>query len=183
MFLLSSCCCLCHIFWSHVLSWEWRCSWSSADRLCSNYIWVINNLIAYKGALILEILRYVITRCYMWYTSSKLFSMCSAYYDLIKWKHFLRYWPFVRGIHRSPVNSAHKGQWRRALMFSLICPRINGWVNNVVAGDLRCRRAYSDITVISIVLSLLQILTSVWVALAFTVTAQTCWMVTDVFVR
>ena len=29
--------------------------------------------------------------------------------------------PFVRGIHRWPVNSPHKGQWRGALMFSLIC--------------------------------------------------------------
>ena len=25
--------------------------------------------------------------------------------DVIKWKHFPRNWPFVRGIHRSPVNS------------------------------------------------------------------------------
>ena len=41
--------------------------------------------------------------------------------DVIKWKHFPRYWPFVRGIHRSPVNSPHKGQWRGTLMFSLIC--------------------------------------------------------------
>ena len=41
--------------------------------------------------------------------------------DVIKWKHFPRYGPFVRGIHRSPVNSPHKGQWRGALMFSLIC--------------------------------------------------------------
>ena len=41
--------------------------------------------------------------------------------DVIKWKHYPRYWPFVRGIHRSPVNSPHKGQWRGALMFSLIC--------------------------------------------------------------
>ena len=32
--------------------------------------------------------------------------------DVIKWKHFPRYWPFVRGIHRSPVISPHKGQWR-----------------------------------------------------------------------
>ena len=30
--------------------------------------------------------------------------------DVIKWKHFPRYWPFVRGIHRSRVNSLHKGQ-------------------------------------------------------------------------
>ena len=35
------------------------------------------------------------------------------------------------------MNSPHKGQWRRALMFSLICARINGWVNNREAGDLR----------------------------------------------
>ena len=46
--------------------------------------------------------------------------------DVIKWKHFPRYWPFVRGIHRSPVNSPHKGQWRGALMFSVICAWING---------------------------------------------------------
>ena len=42
-------------------------------------------------------------------------------FDVIKWKHFSRYWPFVRGIHRSPVNSLHKGQWREALVFYLIC--------------------------------------------------------------
>ena len=50
MFLVSSCSCLCPICWSHVLSWDWRCSWSSADRRCSDYIWVINHLIAYKCA-------------------------------------------------------------------------------------------------------------------------------------
>ena len=47
MCLISSCSCLCPMHWSQVLSWEWRCSWSSADRRCSNYIWVINNFIAY----------------------------------------------------------------------------------------------------------------------------------------
>ena len=47
MFLVSSCSCLRSIYWSQVLSWEWRCSWSSADRRCSNYIWVINKFIAY----------------------------------------------------------------------------------------------------------------------------------------
>ena len=34
------------IHWSQVLSREWRCSWRSANRCCSNYIWVINNCIA-----------------------------------------------------------------------------------------------------------------------------------------
>ena len=67
--------------------------------------------------------------------------------DVIKWKHFPRYWPFVRGIHRSPVNSPHNGQWRGALMFSLICIWINGWVNNREAGDLRRHRVHYDVTV------------------------------------
>ena len=67
--------------------------------------------------------------------------------DIIKWKYFPRYWPFVRGIHRSPVNSPHKGQWRRALLFSLICARISGWVNSREAGDLICHRAHYDVIV------------------------------------
>ena len=67
--------------------------------------------------------------------------------DVIKWKHFPRYWPFVRGIHRSPVNSPHKGQWRGALMFSLICVWINDWVNNREASDLRRYHAHYDVIV------------------------------------
>ena len=69
--------------------------------------------------------------------------------DVIKWKHFPRYRPFVQGIHRSPVNSPHKGHWRGAMMVSLICVWINGWVNNREAGDLRCYRAYYDVIVMS----------------------------------
>ena len=67
--------------------------------------------------------------------------------DVIKWKHFPPYWPFVCGIHRSPVNSQHKGRWRTALMFSLICAWINGWVNNGETGDLRRHRSQYDLTV------------------------------------
>ena len=56
------------------------------------------------------------------------------------WRHqmetFSTLLAFVRGIHRSPVNSPHKGQWRGALMFSLIAP-----------GDLRRHRANYDVTV------------------------------------
>ena len=68
-------------------------------------------------------------------------------YDDIKWKHLSRYWPFARGIHTSSVNSPQKGQWRGALMFSLICVWINGWVNNREAGDLRRYRAHYDVIV------------------------------------
>ena len=70
--------------------------------------------------------------------------------NVIKWKHFPRDWPFVRGIHRSPVNSPHKGQWCRALMFSLMCARINHWVKNGEAGDLRHNRAHYDVIVMHI---------------------------------
>ena len=69
------------------------------------------------------------------------------------WRHqmetFSRYWPFVWGIHRSPVNSPHKGQWHGALMFSLICVWINGWVNNRETGDLRRYRAHYGVIVMS----------------------------------
>ena len=41
--------------------------------------------------------------------------------DIIKWKHFPRYWSFVQGIHRSPMNSPHKGQWCGVLLYSLNC--------------------------------------------------------------
>ena len=71
--------------------------------------------------------------------------------DIIKCKHFPRYWPFVRGIHRSPANSHHKGQLRGALLFSLICARINCWVNNRKAGDLRRHHNHYDVTVIDLI--------------------------------
>ena len=67
--------------------------------------------------------------------------------DVTKWKHFPRNWPFVRGIHRSPVNSLPKGQWLGALMFSLICVWMNDWVNNREAGDLWRYRAHYDVIV------------------------------------
>ena len=45
------------------------------------------------------------------------------------------------------VNSPHKSQWHRALMFSLICTWTNSWVNNQDASDLRCHHAPYDATV------------------------------------
>ena len=77
------------------------------------------------------------------------YPMLVSYYsdDVIKWKHFPRYWTFVRGIYRSPVNFPHKGQPRGALMFCLICAWINGWVNNREAGDLRRHRAHYYVTI------------------------------------
>ena len=70
--------------------------------------------------------------------------------NVIKLKHFPRCWPFVSGIHRSPVNSPHKGQWRGALLFSLSCVWINEWGNIRETGDLRRHRAHYDVIVMSI---------------------------------
>ena len=71
----------------------------------------------------------------------------STHDDVITLKHFPCYLSFMRGIHRSPLNSTHKDQWRGALPFSLICAWINGWVNNRESGDLRRHLAHYDATV------------------------------------
>ena len=67
--------------------------------------------------------------------------------DVIKWKHFPCNWPFLRGIHWSPVNSMHKGPWRGALIFSFICVWVKGWENSREAGDLRRYHAHYDVIV------------------------------------
>ena len=67
--------------------------------------------------------------------------------DVIKRKHFPRYWPFVWGIHRSPVNSPHRGKWRGALMSHLDCAWTNSWANKGDAGDLGRHCAQCDVTV------------------------------------
>ena len=63
-------------------------------------------------------------------------------YNLPWWRHqmetFLRYWPFVEGIHRSPLDSLTKASDGA---------RTNGWANNRDAGDLRRHRAHYDVTV------------------------------------
>ena len=85
-----------------------------------------------------------------WYLRSSMWAKQAPavfYDDVIKWKHFPCYWSFVRGIHRLSVNSPHKGQWRRALMSSLICAWINGWVRNRKTGDLRRHRAHYGVSV------------------------------------
>ena len=65
------------------------------------------------------------------------------------WRHQMKTFSTLLAIcaGNSPMNSPHKGQWRGALMFSLIFARINGWVNNGEAGDLRRHRAHHDVTV------------------------------------
>ena len=76
--------------------------------------------------------------------------LCHCHHDdVIKWKHFVRYWPFVRGIHQSPVNSSHKGQWHGTLIFFVICARKNCRVNNHEAGYLRHYCTHYDVIVMT----------------------------------
>ena len=127
----------------HERGWQISLIWAIARHIISEHV-QFDTLTIFLHMYNCVVIMFVLssyTFCFLYCTSSCLHD------DVIKWKHFPRYWPFVRGIHRSPVNSPHKGQWRGALMFTSICFRKNGWVNNCEAGDLRRNRAHYDVIV------------------------------------
>ena len=68
--------------------------------------------------------------------------------DVIKWKHFPRYWLFMRRNYRSPVDSSHEGKWRGDSMFFFICAWTNVWTNNGDPCDLRRHPTHYDVTVL-----------------------------------
>ena len=155
---------LMHIRWSyfthgHISALLTLCEWNPRIFLKGKFwealvlslfwaraIWWANSRVAFDARLIWH-------RRHAWQWSSKSAGAGRPGHwpyndDVIKWKHFPCHWPFVRGIHRSPVNSPHKGQWSGALIFFLICAWINGWVNNGEAGDLRRHRTHYNVTVL-----------------------------------
>ena len=73
------------------------------------------------------------------------------HYHFAWWRHqmetFSALLALCAGNSPVPVNSPHKGQWRGALMFSLICAWIHDWVNNREAGDLRRHHGHYDVIV------------------------------------
>ena len=71
--------------------------------------------------------------------------------DVIKRKHFQRNWPFVRGIHRWPLDSPHKKPVTRSFDIYFICAWTNSWTNNRDAGDLRRHRTHYDDTLMNLV--------------------------------
>ena len=96
-----------------MLSREWRCSWSSADRRCSSHIWVINNFIANHGASAIRGFTVIV----MW--SCNVFSFVSL--TTITWHYMMtssngNIYPVTGPLW--PVISRHKGRWREALVFS-----------------------------------------------------------------
>ena len=64
--------------------------------------------------------------------------------NVIKWRYFPRYWPVVLGIHRSPVNSPHKGQWRGTLVCVFFDLRLNKRLSKRDTGELRRHSAHYD---------------------------------------
>ena len=131
-------------WWDPKVSVGWQKWIETRTTLCSEIVGILSMwdwnhpaLLYIKIALVtIRCIKLTYLFCYQRYSNwMSWYSDNLLHDDVIKWKHFPRYRPFVRGIHRSPVNSPHKGQWRRALMFSLICVWINGRVNNRGDGD------------------------------------------------
>ena len=86
--------------------------------------------------------------------------------DVIRWKHFPRYWHFTRGIHRSPkllkltrigiqkcislpASSVNQRPVTRSFDVSLTCAWTNGSANNWGASDLRRHCAHCDVSVMN----------------------------------
>ena len=90
----------------------------------------------------------------MWYVIDFIYNWVQLKYEITHynscptlswWRHQME--TFSALLALCAGNSAHKGQWRGALIFSLICAWINNWVNNGEAGDLRRHRSHYDVIV------------------------------------
>ena len=69
--------------------------------------------------------------------------------DVIKWKYFPRYWPFVREFTGHRWNPRTKASDAELGCFLWSAPWINGWINNRKSGDLRRHRGHYDVNVMS----------------------------------
>ena len=126
-----------YLYSSHISRWliNTVCSWYARSGYCREM----------KSINIPPVFK---IRSWDYHTSS----MCFIGVWYMSWwrqqmEKFLRYWHFVRGIHRSSVNSPHKDQWRGALMFSLIYAWTNSRANNGDTCDLRRHRTHYDVIV------------------------------------
>ena len=111
---------------------------------------VIHYLQVQQSDLKLAIPTFYTAFCIIWICHS---IPCYPSDDLTWWRHQMEplsaLLALCVGISPVPVNSPHKGQWRGALMFSLICAWINDWVNNREAGDLKRHRGHNDVSVMN----------------------------------
>ena len=112
---------------------QW-CSWN----ICGS------NIFLFRAILISNLVQFMVRE------------LIISHDDVIKWNHFPRNWPFVRGIHRSrwiPHTKASDAEL--SWMLSLICIWIKGCVYNPEAGDFRRHRGHYDVNVmVGVVLSI-----------------------------
>ena len=120
------------------------------------WIWGVAPFLIIKNMGISSVMYYTSGNHYGIILSEACFFLIDGLFALSWWRHQMETFPaslaLCAGNSPVPVNSPHKGQWRGALMFSLICARINGWVNNREAGDLRRHRAHYDVVVMDMIL-------------------------------
>ena len=88
-------------------------------------------------------------------TVTSTFSFWHIEWNHTWWRHQMKTFSALLAICavNSPVPGefpAEKGKWQGVLMLSLICTRINGWVNSGEAGDLRSHRAHYEVIVMYI---------------------------------
>ena len=104
MILFLSCSCLCPIHWRQVLSQEWRWSWSSADRLCCNYIWVINTCFCLLRCsfdsicfihMLGDIFLAATKQLYEWFSPSVRLSVCLSVRPSVCLSHLFDYVPII----------------------------------------------------------------------------------------
>ena len=126
----------------------------------TRFIWLLRNHRKYK--YVFTFFKIILTQGLIWHRrhrrhrmNNTLTNVCMWCYitltGLSEWTRFICTWCRHRMETFSPLLEfpAHKGQWRGALMFSLICAWINGWVNTREAGDIRRHRTHYDVIVMN----------------------------------
>ena len=80
-----------------------------------------------------------------------LIDLANSWFPSPWWRHQMETFSALLALceGKPPADSPHKGQWRRAWMFSFICAWTNAWANNWDAGDLRRHCAHCDVTVMN----------------------------------
>ena len=139
MLLVSSCSCLCTIYWSQVLSRQWGCSWSSVDRRCSNYIWMINNFIAYQGASCIRGLTVVLPECSSFSTRRVKFLQgidIDVGREMMKLKHMLSISTISYHSRHNTQNDFHVQQ-----------DSPDGRMSNCIVNGLTCSRHSADLCI------------------------------------
>ena len=89
--------------------------------------------------------------CKLGLVLTKLFH--SLHNDVIKWKHFPHYWPFIEECTSHWWIPLTKVSDESFLIFSLMCTWINNWVNSSEAGDLRHYCAHHEVIVMSLIVT------------------------------